>query len=63
MVSTGVVRLSDAHRVVGEVDIAVIALRIVSLDCNQEVRSEVRLTEELGHTGTSLLFRDSDQEL
>ena len=31
MVATSVVRLSDAHRVVGEVDIAVVALRTVSL--------------------------------
>ena len=40
MVSAGIMRLPDAHRIVGEVDIAVVALRLIS--CVRKQRSQPR---------------------
>ena len=41
MVTTGVVRFTDAHRVVGKVDIAVITCRVISYECDGSVQLEV----------------------
>lgn len=56
MVATSIVRLADAHRVVGEVDIAVIAWRTVNSSCLQNVTCNKVLTEELGHVGVSMIY-------
>lgn len=55
MVSAGIMRFADAHRVVGEVDIAVVALCPVSSASEGEFSPYiVVLTEELRHFYASL---------